>query len=519
MATDLFSLPLGVLHRICYFLPSSSSVTYFLENDLDHRAPPLTQELPILDLGSLSRFSRSSRALHILTTPFLYSTAAQDQIQDYAVETHLHHAAAVGNDRAIRAILHHRPNAIRRLLEADSNQCYRAYRRPIFCAAAGGHLSTIQLLHSLGDDPKESDANIFGVGALNYAALNGHLEACQLILKLVSGYNPGYNTPDFQHTPLFWAAMNGHLDIVDYFIASGADPNSETPDGENMLHWLAKQYSTFLHDMTRPYGSPEGSYEAAKLLIHRGTNPELSFQPDEEKPEEYETPLSLALRHGNIPVARALLIDGRVNPNRALADEDPNGDRALHYLARHPPADIAHYRNEWIYVGSFVLLMKFGGAKLEMLNRRGYTPFLVAVRELNPVAVRVLLENGANPDARTRKGKPALQVLIEGWAAAKDGRSQDPMGEALHPDLMTEQQKEDMRKREEAATENALKVFGELVQVLEAGAVNRNLGKWGTPLLVAVKKEAVWAVSLLPCFLHLFFCPVVLRCSSRHSRN
>ncbi len=38
-------------------------------------------------------------------------------------------------------------------------------------------------------------------------------------------------------TPIFWAAFNGHADIVSFLIGRGANPDSRTVEGEWPLFW------------------------------------------------------------------------------------------------------------------------------------------------------------------------------------------------------------------------------------------------------------------------------------------
>ncbi|TGZ78905.1 ankyrin [Ascodesmis nigricans] len=497
MPPTLETLPLSILHQISYYLPTPTTVTHLLENP-DLTGPPLSQSLPLLNLTSLSHLTRTSRTLSTLLFPLLLSTAASDLILTHAVETHLHRAASSGSNLSIRHLLHHRPTAIKSLLLIDHHTSHRTYRRPITCAAASNHITTVSLLHQLGDSPTEPDSNILGIGSLNHAAFHGHRDVCHLLVALVGGYNEGYNTPEYQHTPLFWAAVKGHEEVVRYLLSIGADANAETQDGENVLHWLAKQPADFLSDTTRPYGTQHQHGERvesmAGLLISTGCDPTLVAQLDPGK-QVFETPLSLALRSGNIPVSRALLGVGRVDPNTPFAEEDIQGDRALHYLSRHPPEELeGAYRNEWIYTALFVLILQHGG-KLNAVNRRGYTPLLVAVRELNYTAVRVLLEHGADPGRKTRKGKGVLQIVIEGWREKVDGGDGEE-GEVLHEELMSKDEKRTREERRRRATVEAERVMGELVQVVEGAWVDEG-GRWGTPLMVAVRKEAVWAVDFL----------------------
>ena len=44
----------------------------------------------------------------------------------------------------------------------------------------------------------------------------------------------------FNFTPLHWAALNGHLSVVEYLVNQKADINGKTENGSTPLHYAAQ---------------------------------------------------------------------------------------------------------------------------------------------------------------------------------------------------------------------------------------------------------------------------------------
>lgn len=85
---------------------------------------------------------------------------------------------------------------------------------------------------------------------LHYAALSGNLKK---VKKRTTEYNINSLDPE-GNTPLSNAAMNGHLDVVKYFILNKAKPFVPNDNGETALH-LARSHpnvSKFLQQKYRP---------------------------------------------------------------------------------------------------------------------------------------------------------------------------------------------------------------------------------------------------------------------------
>ena len=74
------------------------------------------------------------------------------------------------------------------------------------------------------------------------ACKNGNLEAVQRILNstLSSTVEEIVKARDNQHnTPLIWASICGHFEIVELLLSKGADINDQDEDGQSSLFYLS----------------------------------------------------------------------------------------------------------------------------------------------------------------------------------------------------------------------------------------------------------------------------------------
>ncbi|KAI3144530.1 hypothetical protein CBS147325_5290 [Penicillium roqueforti] len=120
----------------------------------------------------------------------------------------------------------------RLLLECDRATGSSSNKRgetPLHFAAESGNTELVQLLLSFNPSTKSSSR---GETALHRAAQNGHPEVCELLMQYDDAHKPGWRLrmigvtaqvkmQDWcQHTPLVYAAKEGHADVVDVFLRS-----------------------------------------------------------------------------------------------------------------------------------------------------------------------------------------------------------------------------------------------------------------------------------------------------------
>lgn len=95
------------------------------------------------------------------------------------------------------------------------------------------------------------------------------------------------------NSPLHWAAVKGHANIIDLLLLAQAEPNLPNKDRDTPLHWAASG----------------GSAECVQKLLARNANPTA-------KNSENTTPLHFAAADGKAAVAvTPAFLNSQCNPN------------------------------------------------------------------------------------------------------------------------------------------------------------------------------------------------------------
>jgi ankyrin repeat protein len=284
--------------------------------------------------------------------------------------------------------------------EADDNG-----RTPLSYAAQDDHTETIMKLVTSGASVDAPDGN--GRTPLSYAVTSGKLEACKLliakkanvnranpdgqtllllavekgnieIIKLLIAEKPNVNRANQDgQTPLLLAVEKGNIEIIKLLIAEKADVNIVSQDGQTALHFAVLQ----------------NNIQLINLLIDNKADVNIVNQYG-------NTPLLLAAQQNNIQLIK-LLIDNEANVNIV----NQNGQTPLHcaliygFRSSHEPA--SHVQ----LITSLIKVTDVNAADNNM-----YTPLHHASKIGLISAVRTLLDNGAQPNALTKKGKTALHL-------------------------------------------------------------------------------------------------------------
>lgn len=141
----------------------------------------------------------------------------------------------------------------------------------------------------------------------------------------------------------------------------------------------------------------ENSLQRARDALARGANPNVPYI-------DGETVLMVAARNDN-PAMIDLLLENDANPR--MSDDEDN--TALHWAARRASGD------------TLSLLIQGtldAGGDLDSLNANGETPLVVAVRQDNAEAVRLLIDAGADVDVTDFTGRSARD-----WGAVSRSRT------------------------------------------------------------------------------------------------
>jgi ankyrin repeat protein len=155
-------------------------------------------------------------------------------------------------------------------------------------------------------------------------------------------------------------------DTVRSLIAQKADVNVAQPDGTTALHWASRQ----------------DDVETVDLLIHAGANVKAANRFG-------ATPLSLAALNGNAAIVDKLLGAGE-DPNAVIS---VTGDTAFMVAARTGKTDA---------ISSFLK----HGADVNKTNNEGQTALMWAASAKNAAAVKLLIDNKADVNAKSHAAPP-----------------------------------------------------------------------------------------------------------------
>jgi uncharacterized protein len=271
---------------------------------------------------------------------------------------------------------------------ADARAADRYGVTPLYLACFNGNAAMIGLLLDAGADPNSSDPA--GETALMTAARVGNLDAVKVLLE--RGAIVDAKDPTFRQTALMVAVREGHAEVVRFLIERGANVNARTRTGETPGWVLPNSVPGFGHGI----GIVRGG------LPERGSRYTIPGSL---------TPLLYAARDGRLEAAR-ILVAFKANVN----DTDANGITPL----------IMAIINNQIETARFLL---DHGADINAMDWYGRTPLWAGVEVRNmdvdnatfvngvdrePVLelIKVLLERGANPNARTKESIPIRRFML-----------------------------------------------------------------------------------------------------------
>ncbi|ENH75185.1 Ankyrin-1 [Fusarium oxysporum f. sp. cubense race 1] len=161
---------------------------------------------------------------------------------------------------------------------------------PLKAAASGGRLDAVKLLLSKGADPKNQLQSKINRGQtiIHAAAEGGNTQVLETILEAVDDLSLEIRDRA-QRTPLWYACVEGHEDMVKYLLERGASTDVIFDDGDNII----------------PIIVSGGSEKNLKLVLEKNPNLDTDcILPDGE------TPLFKAVNSGHDKVVPILLERG-----------------------------------------------------------------------------------------------------------------------------------------------------------------------------------------------------------------
>jgi ankyrin repeat protein len=282
-------------------------------------------------------------------------------------------------------------------------------RRPVYGAAAGmlaAALVAALYFSGVTVTPERARVRIERMGvrytadAFAEQAASDDAGALQLIqLFLKAGMNPNAKNREGQ-TALQFAARAGRVPVVKVLLGNGADVNPALPwataygQAEVVSLLMGKRPSQAAVNIALQSAAREGHTRIVETLLDSGA--------DVNANDEDFTPLMLAAKAKYPETVRLLLSRGaQVNQKQAKT-----GWTALHSAA----AGVSNTERD--PNGEIVRLLLEKGAEVDARSRYinnagGWTPLLVAIREKHPKAALLLMEAGADVNAQ-------IEYLIQG---------------------------------------------------------------------------------------------------------
>ena len=248
-------------------------------------------------------------------------------------------------------------------------------------------------------------ANNEGATALLFAFRTGHSNVYRELLK--RGANTKVVTKSGNTALHFIAQGDSNVEIIDEFIKNGSSIDCQNKMGRTPLHYslndyslcyislLAKGASLTIRDNN---GDGPLHFVSSDGMIPALTNRGLDIN---EKNKLGQTPLMSALRRGCTWLIMDFLKNGaKVN------EVDVDGRTALHWLAALKSEDAVRTRKN-------IALLNFKGAHLDVADKAGYTPLLIACKHGSLATVRHLHSLGAKLTNKTNDGKSTFDLAAE----------------------------------------------------------------------------------------------------------
>ena len=299
---------------------------------------------------------------HVDIAKWLLNHGADVNAQEKDGCTPLHVAASRGQLESCRILFVH---------NAQVNSGTHDGWTPFLQALANGYPDIARLLLDHDADVRVHDNN--GNTPLHFAADHGYLEVCRMLLEHnaeVDCRNTDGSTP-FQRA---WKTRR-NPDILQLFLEHNADMHVRDEEGNTPLHFAVEN----------------SLLEVAQILVKR--NADVNSQNNHGS-----TPLLFASELGHLDVVQLLL-----DHNADLYLRDSDGDTPLHCAAIGGQLEVAQ------------LLLKLN-VEVNSRNVKGSTPLHLASRgswftkKGSAVVVRLLLDSGADVQARDLSGKTASEV-------------------------------------------------------------------------------------------------------------
>jgi ankyrin repeat protein len=415
--------PEAILETLQDFVEKNPDASYFLQETFDADAVLETlyegeERLPLAETVVYTLLRQRNISLRRPTAIFIqylkFGGSSLDIVSwlvDQGADIH------ADNDFAVRlAAARGHLDVVKWLVEGGAN-IRAGNNQAVRWAAGNGHLDVVKWLVEGGANIRADNDH-----AVRYAATNGHLDVVKWLVERGANIRAGNNQA------VRWAAGNGHLDVVKWLVEQGADIHAD-------------------NDFAVRRTAANGHLDVVKWLFEQGadvasiTNPAPNVREwlDERQIRRERTqaiksgvPKSVAgvpQTDGLIRAMGALdsLLSGMLETNDVdeiwavivgLASDDKNADivpiLAMKSDFRAEDAKIIADAGDVLPLAeAFIIRIapaNFSGREV-FATRSFFTEMLVSRIDKYPLdLIKLLVERGADVNAKTRSGKPVLFV-------------------------------------------------------------------------------------------------------------
>ena len=247
-----------------------------------------------------------------------------------------------------------------------------------------------------------------GAGPLHLAAAEGRVDDVKRLIE--AGTAVDIRTTRSRATPLHFAARDGRYPVVELLVELGADVDAKTEYGNTPLHLAARSRlmacaNPWLGDAA---GLPTAHLAVVQLLLDSGAKVD-------PRNREGTTPLQGAATCNDVAIAALLIAKGANVNNRS--HQYSVLDQAIYW-----GPDVAK------------LLIESGVEVNTVVPYSGETPLMTAIEKSRVELARMLLEAGADPNARNRRNQwtaldyaiyycaPELVQILQAYGAKGGGQ-------------------------------------------------------------------------------------------------